>query len=84
MVQWTPLPPLLLPFIVINASKQHGAKNQSEVALFDLQIWYHCNHICLRLFTFFVSRIGATSQSLFTLTNGQFTFNGAAIDGGNV
>ncbi|KXT71981.1 Branched-chain amino acid transport system carrier protein [Streptococcus gallolyticus] len=74
---------LAFAIIVIDASKQHGAKNQSEVALLTFKSGIIAT-VLLALIYIFVARIGATSQSLFTFTNGQFTFNGAAIDGGNV
>ena len=74
---------LAFAIIVINASKQHGAKSQSEVALLTFKSGIIAT-LLLALIYIFVGRIGATSQNLFTFTNGQFMFDGVAIDGGNV
>lgn len=74
---------LAFAIIVINASKHHGAKNQSEVALLTFKSGIIAT-VLLALIYIFIARIGATSQNLFSLTNGIFTLKGVAIDGGNV
>lgn len=74
---------LAFAIIVIDASKQHGAKTQSEVAGLTFKSGIIAT-VLLALIYIFVARIGATSQSLFSFTDGQFMLNGAPVDGGNV
>lgn len=74
---------LAFAILVINASKQYGAQTQTEVASMTLKSSLVAT-VLLALIYIFVGRIGATSQSLFTFSNGQFLLKNAAIDGGNV
>ncbi|MGE9902961.1 branched-chain amino acid transport system II carrier protein [Streptococcus alactolyticus] len=74
---------LAFAIIVIDASKQHGAKTQSEVAGLTFKSGIIAT-VLLALIYIFVARIGATSQNLFSFTDGQFMLNGVPVDGGNV
>lgn len=74
---------LAFAILVIDATKQYGAKTQKEIASLTFKSGITAS-VILALIYIFVSRIGATSQSLFQLTGDTFTFNKVAIDGGSV
>lgn len=74
---------LAFAILVINASKEYGATNDKEVASMTFKSGLIAI-ILLALIYIFVGRIGSTSQSLFSFTNGQFVFEKNSIDGGHV
>ena len=74
---------LAFAIIVIDASKSHGAKEQSEIAALTFKSGLIATAL-LALIYIFVGRIGASSQNLFDFTNGHFMFKGDPIDGGNI
>lgn len=74
---------LAFAILVIDASKQHGAKNQKEVSILTLKSGLVAS-LLLAFIYIFIARIGATSQSLFDFSGGLFTISHVPIDGGNV
>lgn len=74
---------LVFAILVIEATKQFGAKSDKEVT----KVTLISGLIAILLLAFvyiFVGRIGATSQSLFPLVNGNFTLDGVAVNGGQI
>ncbi|MBM7643620.1 branched-chain amino acid transport system II carrier protein [Streptococcus loxodontisalivarius] len=74
---------LAFSIVVIKATKDEGAKNSAEVTRMTLRSGLIAA-LFLALIYIFVSRIGATSQSLFSFDGQSFLFNASAADGGNV
>lgn len=74
---------LAFAILVIDATKQYGAKSKKEIASLTFKSGITAS-IILALIYIFVARIGATSQSLFHLSGDTFTLNNVAIDGGSV
>lgn len=74
---------LAFAILVIDATKQYGAKSKKEIASLTFKSGITAS-IILALIYIFVARIGATSQSLFHLSGDTFTLNKVAIDGGSV
>ena len=74
---------LAFAIVVINSAKSFGAKSNEEIAGVTVKSGVIAT-LLLALIYVFVSRIGATSQSLFKLVDGAFTFNGNAVDGGAI
>lgn len=74
---------LAFGILVVNASHQYGAKTKSAIASMTFKSGLIAT-VLLALIYIFISRIGATSQSLFQMDKGIFTSHGIAIDGGNV
>lgn len=74
---------LVFAVLVIEATKQFGAKNNKEVT----KITLISGVIAIFLLAFvyiFVGRIGATSHSLFPFVDGNFMLNGKPVDGGQI
>ncbi|MGT2935075.1 branched-chain amino acid transport system II carrier protein [Streptococcus castoreus] len=74
---------LVFAILVIEATKQFGAKTNKEVT----RITLIAGTIAIFLLAFvyiFVGRIGATSQSLFSFTDGHFTLHGSPVNGGQI
>ncbi|MGT2866819.1 branched-chain amino acid transport system II carrier protein [Streptococcus fryi] len=74
---------LAFAIVVINSAKSFGAKSNAEIAGITVKSGVIAT-LLLALIYIFVSRIGATSQALFNLTDGQFMLNGNAVDGGTI
>ncbi|HEK9982514.1 TPA: branched-chain amino acid transport system II carrier protein [Streptococcus equi subsp. zooepidemicus] len=74
---------LVFAILVIEATKQFGAKTDQEIT----KITLISGAIAILLLAFvyiFVGRIGATSQSLFPFVDGHFTLNNSAVNGGQI
>lgn len=74
---------LVYAIIVIEAIRGYGAKDASEVALSSFKSGLIAT-VFLALIYVFVGRIGATSQSLFALSDGKYTLGGVAVENGGV
>ncbi|MBM7636851.1 branched-chain amino acid transport system II carrier protein [Streptococcus saliviloxodontae] len=74
---------LAFSIVVIQAVKDQGRSESKEITRMTFQSGIIAAAF-LALIYIFVSRIGATSQALFTMSKGQFLFNGIPADGGNV
>ncbi|WP_159592978.1 branched-chain amino acid transport system II carrier protein [Streptococcus halichoeri] len=74
---------LVFSILVIEASKQFGAKTSKEVSHLTIVSGLIAIFL-LALVYIFVGRIGATSQSLFPFANGHFLTNGSPINGGDL
>ncbi|MBY5034332.1 branched-chain amino acid transport system II carrier protein [Streptococcus gallolyticus] len=74
---------LAFSIVVINSAKVFGAKSNQEIAGITLKSGIVAS-LLLALVYIFVARIGATSQSLFDFTAGNFQLKGQVIDGGHV
>ncbi len=74
---------LTFSIVVIQSAKVFGAKTSKEVAGVTVRAGVIAA-VLLALVYVFLARIGATSQSLFTFSDGVFQLNGTAIDGGHV
>ncbi|MDY4034831.1 MAG: branched-chain amino acid transport system II carrier protein [Streptococcus dysgalactiae] len=74
---------LVFAILVIEATKQFGAKTDKEVT----KVTLISGTIAIFLLAFvyiFVGRIGATSQSLFPFIDGSFTLDGSPVNGGQI
>ncbi|AMA68400.1 TPA: branched-chain amino acid transport system II carrier protein [Streptococcus pyogenes] len=74
---------LVFAILVIEATKQFGAKTDKEVTKITL-ISGAIAILLLALVYIFVGRIGATSQSLFPFIDGSFTLHGNPVNGGQI
>ena len=74
---------LAFAILVINAAKEFGATSKAQIATITLKSGLVAITL-LALIYIFVGRIGATSQSLFDFSKGNFTFQNSAIDGSHV
>lgn len=74
---------LAFSVIVINATKQFGAKSKVDIAKLTLGSGLVATSL-LAIIYYLVARIGATSATLFQLNNGLYTYQGAAIDGSSI
>ncbi|MGT2771607.1 branched-chain amino acid transport system II carrier protein [Streptococcus marimammalium] len=74
---------LAFSILVINAAKSFGDQSNKELAKTTMSSGVIAT-ILLALIYIFITRIGATSQSLFTFLDGQFMMDNSAIDGGHI
>ncbi|MFC3931531.1 branched-chain amino acid transport system II carrier protein [Streptococcus dentapri] len=75
---------LAFAILIIDAAKGHGAKTPRAIAQLTLKSGIIAALILAAIYIL-VGRLGATSQSLFNFSNGQFTLNSEPIsDGGPV
>ncbi|MGT2929202.1 branched-chain amino acid transport system II carrier protein [Streptococcus dentasini] len=75
---------LAFAILVIDAAKSHGAETPAAIAQLTLKSGIIAAALLAAIYIF-VGRLGATSQSLFSLSNGLFMHHATAVtDGGPV
>ncbi|MGT2933173.1 branched-chain amino acid transport system II carrier protein [Streptococcus catagoni] len=74
---------LVFSIIVIDASKQFGAKNHKDITKMTFISGLIAISL-LALIYIFIGRIGATSQNLFPFSQGFFRIQGNPINGGHI